>query len=453
MRTLFVRVLLWYLALLVLTTAGFLVLNTLRGPRVPSEGLDAGDRVRILDAVVQIHEAEGSAGVIRYLREVESEFDIRAVATDRTGRNLADDSDWSALVQNAAARIGPYVYDDAGFFLATTDATGNWIFFEVPQALVFFSAQNLWMFGVAFVLCYILARHLTSPLKSLRGAVERFGSGDLSARLNTRRRDELGQLAKTFDGMADRIESLVENQQTLLGDISHELRSPLTRLRLAVDLGRSGGDQNEAYNRIEKEVARLDALVEELLSWTKYDSGALEPGRSDVWLDEMLEYLVSLHQLEAEEKGCRIELETERPVVVYGSEEALRRAIENVLNNAIRFAPSSSAVTVWLEQTGEEIQIRFRDRGPGVPADLLPRIFEAFLRVDPDRSRDTGGAGLGLAIAAKAVEAHDGTIAARNMNPGLEIAIRLPRSPNQVRTDKPAETGVRTEVMRTVSDE
>ncbi len=278
---------------------------------------------------------------------------------------------------------------------------------------------------VVVLLSYVLALHLTSPLRRLQKAVEQFGRGDFSARVKSRRRDELGQVARTFDQMADRMQTLLAAERRLLLDISHELRSPLARLAVAVELARSGEDREAALNRIEKEADRLNSLVGELLQVTRAEGDPRSLRDEAVRLDELLRDLVDDCSVEAKARDCRIELKANPPAQVRGDRELLRRAIENVIRNAIRHAPRETPVEVSLSKDGCA-SIRIRDYGPGVPEEHLPRIFDAFYRVETDRNRGSGGVGLGLAIARRAVELHKGRIVARNSAPGLTVEIDIP---------------------------
>ena len=273
--------------------------------------------------------------------------------------------------------------------------------------------QRLWLLATILALCYVLARHLTSPLRGLQHAVERFGKGDFTARSSSQRRDELGQLARTFDQMAERIQTLVENQRELLRDISHELRSPLTRLGLAIELARSGDDKERALNTIEKEADRLNALVGELLSLARIENQESAQRRSPVRLDAMLEDLMDVCSVESSQRECRLLFTPPGPIMVEADEELVRRAIENTIRNAVRYAPKNTDVLVTIEETKELSIVRVRDFGPGVPQESLTRIFEPFYRVDHDRNRETGGTGLGLAIAHRAVQIHGGRIVAQ----------------------------------------
>jgi two-component system sensor histidine kinase CpxA len=226
--------------------------------------------------------------------------------------------------------------------------------------------------------------------------------------------------------MADRIQTLLAAERRLLLDISHELRSPLARLSVAVELARSGKDHDAMLDRIEKEAIRLNELVSELLQVTRAEGDPSLQKAETVHLDELLADIVYDSLIEAKAKDCTLDLKAPQPVTLTGDEELIRRAIENVVRNAIRYAPAGTSIEVELVKTGARARISVRDYGSGVPEDALPRIFDAFYRVDSDRNRASGGTGLGLAIARRAVELHQGKLEARNANPGLLVTIELP---------------------------
>jgi signal transduction histidine kinase len=263
-------------------------------------------------------------------------------------------------------------------------------------------------------------------VRALQKAVERFGRGDFSARAGSTRRDELGQLARTFDRMAERIETLLTAERRLLLDISHELRSPLARLGVAVELARSGDDPNSALNRIQKESDRLNALVGQLLQVTRAEGDPSSLRSQAVRLDELVQQLVDDSRIEAEAHASAVKYEKREPVTVEGDPELLRRAVENVIRNAIRYSPPNAPVEVSLARHNGTVRVDVRDHGPGVPEGELPRIFDPFYRVDSDRDRSSGGIGLGLSIARRAIELHRGRISARNASPGLEVEMELP---------------------------
>jgi two-component system sensor histidine kinase CpxA len=263
----------------------------------------------------------------------------------------------------------------------------------------------------------------------LQQAVDRFGRGDLAARVGSQRRDELGQLARTFDQMADRIQILMTAERRLLLDISHELRSPLARLSVAVELARSGEDAESHLNRIQKEADRLNSLVGELLQVTRAEGDPSQRRLEQVPIGALVAEVVDDCTIEAEARGCRLHLAGSEAVTLAGDAELLRRAVENVVRNAIRHAPAGTAVEVSVTSESGQVLVTVRDYGSGVPEESLSRIFDPFYRVDTDRNRNSGGVGLGLAIAKRAVELHKGRLSATNANPGLLVKLELPGAP------------------------
>ena len=274
-------------------------------------------------------------------------------------------------------------------------------------------------------LCYLLARYLTSPLRTMQKTVERFGQGDFSARVNSRRGDELGQLARTVDQMAERIDLLLKSQRRLLQDISHELRSPLARLGVAVELARGGGDATVALNRVEKEADRLNTLVGELIQVTRAEGDPAGLVTEQVRMDELVRMITDDVRIEADKRGVVLRTSAVK-AEIDGNPELLRRAIENIVRNAIRYSPEGAQVEVSLTREQNVLRVAVRDYGDGVPEESLASIFDPFYRVEKDRGRTSGGVGLGLAIAKRAVELHRGAMSAANMHPGLEVRIELP---------------------------
>ncbi len=196
---------------------------------------------------------------------------------------------------------------------------------------------------------------------------------------------------------------------------------------MAVELARSGGDSESQLNRIQKEADRLSALVGELLQVTRAEGDPSQRKLEPVQLDSLVTDVVEDSRIEADARGVKVELTVPTGIKLSGDEELLRRAVENVVRNAIRYAPVGTAVEVAVKDMPGRAVVRVRDYGPGVPADALPRLFDPFYRVDTDRNRISGGVGLGLAIARRAVELHKGSVQATNANPGLLVEIDLPR--------------------------
>ncbi|MFT3905184.1 MAG: ATP-binding protein [Steroidobacteraceae bacterium] len=301
----------------------------------------------------------------------------------------------------------------------------------------FGSADTLVIGGIATLLvsavvCFLLARFLSAPIGHLRAATRSIASGNLSVRvagLLGRRRDELAMLALDFDSMAERLRALLESHQQLLRDVSHELRSPLARLQIALGLARRpSANLEQEFDRIEQETQRLDELIGEILSLSRLDDPARSIETEEVPVDELLEPIVENARLEAEPFNVRVDSEVAPGLMLEADRELLFRALENIVRNAVRFSPRDAVVLVRAERQGERaIQICVRDRGPGVPADLLDRIFEPFFRVSDARDRDSGGHGIGLAITSRVVGLHGGTVRAVNEEGGgLRVIITLP---------------------------
>lgn len=292
---------------------------------------------------------------------------------------------------------------------------------------------------VSALVTFVFAYFLTNPVRKLRLAFRRFAAGDMSVRLPVARsalRDWGGADIRTlmidFNEMADRIQALLEAHKTLLRDVSHELRSPLARLNVALELAREeAGEANHALDRAELESGRLNALIGELLSLSLMESIHDVPNPKPVQLTEIVAMLMPDLQFEADSRGCRVIHSGSDGCAVIGSEDLLRRAVENVIRNAIRYSPSGADVTLETStqsaDAGLKAVLRVCDAGPGVPEESLQSIFRPFYRVDSARQSSTGGFGVGLAIAQRAVQLHGGTIRAFNRpGGGLCVEFRLP---------------------------
>jgi len=430
MNSLFGKILLWFWAALVINTIGSALITGLSGPR---PYLLSRLIAFQLEEARSAYETGGRPGLEQFMQRFHSVFVGEGILADASRRDVLTGADESGLLGRSREESRFPAFQLRGAAIARNSADGKyWFIFVIPHARLgywFLAPQHWWMMAGGVFLCYLLAYYLTYPVRKLQHAVERFGRGDLSARAATRRHDELGELGRTFDRMADRIQTLVDAERRLLLDISHELRSPLARLRVAVELARSGQNRDAHLDRIDKEAERLNSLVGGLLQVTRAEGDPDSLRREPVRLDRLLEELVADSSLEAQSLGSQVRLIKAQPATVQGDPELLRRAIENVIRNAIRHAPEGTAVEASLEAADGRPVLRIRDYGPGVPEEALPRIFDAFYRVETDRDRASGGAGLGLSIARRAVELHKGTIRARNTEPGLLVEIDLPAAP------------------------
>jgi signal transduction histidine kinase len=426
-RSLFGKILLWFLATALIDFFGAVFISALDlNPwQSPFRRLmDIQERT-----ARTAWETGGSAALADFERRFRASSDISAVLTDSRGRDLLTGKDYSASLQTS--HFPMFLFHQRNGIIPHRSSDGKYEFILILPASRFgswfISPQSVYGLAVITLLCYLLALNLTSPLRKLQKTLERFGQGDLSARTGSKRRDELGQLSRTFDRMAGRIQTLLAAERRLLLDISHELRSPLARLGVVVELARNSEDVEGSLNRIQKEADRLNDLVGQLLQVTRAEGDRDKMARDSVRLDELVETLVEECAIEAQARSCELQLTDTRQITVTGDPELLRRAIENIIRNAIRYSPPGSPVDIALNDTPAVARITVRDYGPGVPPESLGRIFDPFYRVDPDRSRTGGGVGLGLAIARRAVELHDGSLRASNATPGLLVEIEIPK--------------------------
>lgn len=295
---------------------------------------------------------------------------------------------------------------------------------NIPEPLV-------WIAGLGGLLFSgVLAWNLTWPLNRLRASIDRVSQGDLSIRLlpdMKRRHDELSDVARDFDAMVERLEVLVSSREQLLHDVSHELRSPLARLQLAIGLAHQNRDNiDTSLQRIEGEAARMDKMIGELLTLSRAEHQVVDESYFDLY--GLVDAVVNDARYEAQVPGVTILLEadTEQDHTVKGNAELMRRALDNIVRNALRFSTREQTVLVALRGTEREWLLCVTDQGPGVEKNKLSSIFDPFIRIESPQSGK--GYGLGLAIARKVVMAHGGHIEADNRpQGGLTVRIFIPR--------------------------
>jgi len=300
---------------------------------------------------------------------------------------------------------------------------------------------SLAILGIALVVSALtswwLAQHLSAPIRRIQEGARALASDSadvsLSAGLRVSaglegRKDEVAVLARDFDAMADQLRANRSAITQLLRDISHELRSPLARMRVALGLARQPpADLSRQLDRLEREIERLDSLISQVLKLARLHGTDAPFVREAFDLDEVIEEVVRDANFEGAVKNCRVRLEGAAKAAVNGNRDLVRSAVENVLRNAVRYSPQDSRVDVSVARSGTDVSILIRDGGPGVPARDLERIFEPFYRVAESRDRDTGGEGIGLAITAQVMKAHGGSASAANRREGgLEVRLSLP---------------------------
>ena len=406
---------------------------------------------------VRTYETEGSDELDRYLRSIERKKNVQVYLFAPDGEQLgnADSRRAPSDVRDFAAKISLSPIPD--FQLSTFRAMGAYPYFGARGTYIFcgavsrqqisatrtdFSTRILQLLAISLVtglFCYGLARFLAAPVGKIRVAAQRLAQGDLSARVEPNRfprgQDELTKLARDFDKMAGRLEGLVTAQNRLLGDVSHELRSPLARLNLALELARRGDEakREAAFKRIEREADRLDELIGELLTLSRLENGLPTQNlQTPLDLAELAREVAADADFEARNAGRGVRVEYQgapQNVMTRGDAELLRRAVENLTRNALRHTSADSQVDIELRARNGDLILEVKDRGPGVPASELEAIFRPFYRVEGarERSETDRGTGLGLAIAERAARAHGGQITARNREGGgLCVSIELP---------------------------
>jgi len=313
---------------------------------------------------------------------------------------------------------------------------------RLPPELIRQNTQTQLGIQLAFALIMLLlvsgllARMLTRPMGKLARVAHALGEGSLTTRPDPAlldRRDELGDLARNFATMAGQLESLVSSHKSLLRDVSHELRSPLARLGVALEIARSKLDNwetntiPEELDRIQMEADRLNALIGEVLALARFDQAAVEMAHEPVDLNTLLESLADDLAFEASSEGKHVQLQQALTARCQGDAIWLRRALENIARNATRYTAKDSSVDINLAIRDATVTVNIRDHGPGVPEDALSHLFDPFYRVSDARERQSGGYGLGLAIARQVIQAHGGDITAANHpEGGLDITVVLP---------------------------
>jgi two-component system sensor histidine kinase CpxA len=466
MRSLFLKILLWFGLTMVLVNVVSFVTGVIierrsqpprTNPAAPMFGVYA-------QTAVEIFERDGQAALTSYLERVERASHIHAVVLDERGEEIAGGA-IPAGAKELAKRVNestPFVFDFpqhreqplAAQAVRSSRGTLYTLVGEMPRpdfprppprlgepgsflfGLRLLGQSLLPVLLIGALFCYLLAKYLSTPIVKLRDTTHELSEGNLGARVNetlTKRHDEIGYLGRDFNLMAGRIESLVNAQQRLLSDISHELRSPLSRLGVALELARrhAGAGANGALNRIEREAESINEMIGQLLTLSRAEVGTEGWNNVRINLCALLQEIADDANFEAHSRNRSVSIKACDDCTTFGVAELLRSAIENVVRNAVRYTTEGTEVEITLkaeEIAGErEAVVKVRDHGGGVPEDAIAEIFRPFYRVEDARDRQTGGTGLGLAIAARAVRLHGGTIKAANApDGGLVVEIRFP---------------------------
>jgi two-component system sensor histidine kinase CpxA len=405
------------------------------------------------ESAVQVYDSEGPQAFEQFVKRSLKEAGTEIELFDGDGNSLtsptrAEASSVASEIKQTRQHIShvtavgrmtwgrPVVAPSGRVFIFVTRLRQPYVFRGLPP----------WGIGLSIlaagVISYLLALYLTSPVKKLKSVVQSFAEGNLDVRVAPQlgsRHDELADLGREFDHMAERIAALISSQKRLLADISHELRSPLARLTVALELARknTAGKGIAALDRIEMESERVNTLVGQLLALTRLESGAERVPPETVALEDVVQQVIDDANYEAKPLHKEVRVLELAQCVVRGSSELLRSGIENVVRNAIRYTAERTTVEVALTTRLDAAVVTVRDHGPGVPDSELQHIFEPFYRVGEARERSSGGVGLGLSIADRTIKLHGGSIRAENVNGGLLITIEIPLSQSPVAA-KPA---------------
>lgn len=472
--SLFLKIFLWFWgAMTALLLSLILILGTLPDEAPPRSISVSSILNRYALTAYFTFASQGDVGLRRFLVDTERRTGVRVYLFDPQGRarGLKEGAQAPDEIQDLARNTLDSVRSASGggsqlqisaFRLTASQpipTPGGYFVItgSVSRSLVALRAINTRtkILSLAFVFlssglfCYGLARYLATPVGRIRRAAQRISAGDLDARVEPnhvpRGHDEIARLARDFDTMAERMQSLVTAQNRLLGDVSHELRSPLARMNLALELARRGDElkKQNAIERIARESARLDVLIGELLTLSRLENGLrAETLDNAVDMAAIAREVEEDAQFEAQNAGRGVKVTFSGPeegVIVRGDPELLHRAVENVTRNALRHTDDDSTVALELKIEGQNIVLTVADGGPGVPSDELDSIFRPFYRVEGARDRPDGGSGtgLGLAIAQRALAAHGGTISASNRpEGGLLVRLSLPKNRVLVKGEK-----------------
>ncbi len=450
MRQLYWKIFLWFwlTMILIITSIAFLGGYFLRESIIPMRNNTLLSTYA--NAAVMVYETEGPKALEYWFNQVSKNSGIRAYLVNQYGEDVLESSlsgQLSITDSKLQLNILPNTSYREGRMMVSKVITSQSgmqyrLITRLPSAFSNFTTQNLqllWLrlllaIFITGIICYFLSRYLTTPINKLQRAARQIAGGQFSTRVSQAigdRNDEIGELADEFDTMAERIESLIESQKRLLQDVSHELRTPLARLQVALELARrrSKGLAESELDRIAIESERLNELIGEILSLARLET-------AEVSLDEhvnitrLMEKTVQDTNFEFKQLNKSAQLHGEEGLKLIGNMTLMQRAFENILRNALRHTQDHSCVDIQIIELKKphEICITIRDHGPGVPPQALPSLFRPFYRVEDSRFKDTGGYGLGLAIAFKAIELHRGDIKAYNAEEGtgLVVEIHLP---------------------------
>jgi signal transduction histidine kinase len=443
-QSLYAKIFLWFCTTVAVTLIVTLAITAFLGSQPFGKRWMALTQDLYAHTAVDFYISGGNASLQRYLDKLAQSSTVQGQLLDDTDRDLLGRpiSPDASEVLAQARRTGQSSMRLARVWSAASPVSSagrrfTFVMVLHPSRQIFdgsFARSMLPRFAVGFLLvalcCLLLARHITRPILVLERAAKELASGSLAVRAMPQmkgRKDELARMAGAFDHMAERIQMLIQTQKEMLGHISHELRSPLTRIAVSLELLRRG--ENEPIEQMQADLDRLNQMIGEILELTRIDlQYGVRVASERIDLDEVLKEIVQDASFEAHDRGQHITSDIDSQCTITGNLALLRSCFENIVRNALLYTTAGTAIRIVARCDTNLVQISIEDEGDGVPAVALPRLFEMFYRVPALSQRHPAGTGFGLAIAQRIVALHRGTISAANVDPhGLAIRITLPR--------------------------
>jgi len=451
MPRIFWKIFLWFWLTMVLTAGATFLWSSMDAEQRNSATRQLAEMESLANAATAILDEHGKRELRPWLRHIHERTRARVIIVDMnskkslTHRPLPESLQAHIQASNPQSNyfitLGPRgqslsipIHDTHGdyyrliAFMPNPSANGT---MHHLRSILFDLSHSLWIaLPVTALICMLFAYILVRPIRQLQHTARLLGDGDLSIRspLATRR-DEIGQLANEFNEMANRIESTLNQQQQLLRDVSHELRSPLARLRIALELARKQSGETVQLQRIENETACMDGMIENILTLIRLEQGSAHQSAPKAFsIISLVEDVVSNANFEYAQASKQAYIHTSmQDIIMQGDRRLLHSAIENIVRNAMHYTPANSQVSIHISTHAKQAMIIITDAGNGVPEKSLAHLFEPFYRVDEARDRQSGGFGLGLSIAARAIQSHHGSIHAENAKAGgLSVTMTLP---------------------------
>ncbi len=440
MRSLYWKIFIsfWLATLFIIITTAWVISHVAQKSSLPAQEQQFMDSYA--NAAVATFESGQHAALLKWLKKIGISRHMTLYLLSSTGEivgtqaapenvkkvaeNLLKDQLSEGILKSGKLIVSHEILSTSGTFYRLVAVSEKPISYFVGIPWAGLTIRLILAAFISGLICYLLSLYLTRPLRSLGIAAQSIAKGKLNTRVGHLRghyNDEIAQLSDEFDRMAERLETLINSKERLLQDISHELRSPLARLQIAIELGRNKTEHkaDAEFKRMELECVRLNELIREILDFAHLDKSTADLHLTEIDLPALLMEIIKDANYESGNPN-RIKAGVMAPCHVLMDRRLIHRAVENIVRNALHYSPATEPIIVSLhyDELKQNIHIEIRDQGPGVPEDQLGKIFNPFYRVDTSREKKTGGYGLGLAIASRAIHLHGGKISAHNSSGG-----------------------------------